>query len=146
MAYDLTTTYNLTAYKTQYQDTNTTFFLIQQPILLFRKNTSQSLSVESTEKADSRPPTTVSILCYCRANTWEGHKRCRDGNAEFSSITTGTSSASHIKKASEWEEKSNTSLYSRWREFNWWSRAAYAKGKRGHARAIIKITAASTVQ
>ena len=39
-----------------------------QPILLFRKNISQSLSVESTEKADSRTSKPISIFSCCRAD------------------------------------------------------------------------------
>ena len=102
--------------------------------------------IESVEKADPRPLITVSILCGCRANTWEGYKGCRNSNAEFYSITTEASSASHIKKAPEWEEENNMSLYSRWREFNRWWRAAKAEREGGLGRAIIKIPAASTVQ
>ena len=37
------------------EDTNATFFFKQQPTLLFRKNTSQSLSVGEIEAADPRP-------------------------------------------------------------------------------------------
>ena len=42
-------------------------FFQPQQILLFRKNTNQSLSIELVEKADLRSLIIVSILGFCRA-------------------------------------------------------------------------------